>query len=490
MERVELYNGRVIDVLSGRPYPEDVRVLIEGKTIAALPGLDGNPEVPPDRRLDLGGRTVIPGLFNTHVHVTMPTPGLQLRFKEMKLPMQHGREQVRTNLTKCLERGITHVRDTLCEDLRHSRRLKSVLSSGELLGPRLHQAVLVSQPGGTFTAKRNLVARHALPKVGLSVLEFDDTDSGVMTFAANASEADVRAAVDHAIDERGADCIKLYDQREKKFSYRPGASLMTQWQLDAAADQARKRNVESIIHQVTVESFRRAVRAGVSTLSHVPIDSPLTERDARAFVDAGCMIEPTATLVYFYSLAPEVSRNHPRITALDEIRRPKHWQRLEELWAPALRPVLRDSMRRLVEGKRWLFGVMPAGQIYRYFARIITHGFDNIQLLWKAAGPDRFACGNDAGPNPSTPAGIWLEIEMLDFCVGLSGADALRIATVNSAKALGIEKSYGTIETGKVADLVVLDGDPLSNTGLLGEPVAALFLEGELVIDHCGLAKG
>jgi imidazolonepropionase-like amidohydrolase len=68
-----------------------------------------------------------------------------------------------------------------------------------------------------------------------------------------------------------------------------------------------------------------------------------------------------------------------------------------------------------------------------------------------------------------------------------SGAEALRIATLQSARAMGVEDRFGSIQTGKTADLVVLDGDPLQDYRLIGKPVQALFMDGKLQVNHCGL---
>ncbi len=68
-----------------------------------------------------------------------------------------------------------------------------------------------------------------------------------------------------------------------------------------------------------------------------------------------------------------------------------------------------------------------------------------------------------------------------------SGADAVKIATINSARSLGLEKEFGSIESGKTADLVILDGDPLEDFRVIGSRVAALFMDGKLVINNCGL---
>jgi imidazolonepropionase-like amidohydrolase len=89
---------------------------------------------------------------------------------------------------------------------------------------------------------------------------------------------------------------------------------------------------------------------------------------------------------------------------------------------------------------------------------------------------------------------IDLELHMFDHVlkgdpdrVPFSGADAVKIATINSARSLGLELEFGSIESGKTADLVILDGDPLQDFRLIGSRVAALFMEGELVINNCGV---
>ncbi|MFY9819733.1 MAG: amidohydrolase family protein, partial [Thermoanaerobaculia bacterium] len=64
--------------------------------------------------------------------------------------------------------------------------------------------------------------------------------------------------------------------------------------------------------------------------------------------------------------------------------------------------------------------------------------------------------------SPSIPYGLSLLTEIEEFVdAGLSPAEALRTATLHAAETLGVEADLGTVEKGKLADLLVVDGDPL-----------------------------
>jgi len=69
--------------------------------------------------------------------------------------------------------------------------------------------------------------------------------------------------------------------------------------------------------------------------------------------------------------------------------------------------------------------------------------------------------------------------------VGVSPLAALTMATKWSAECLGIADQVGTLEPGKLADLVVLDGDPLADLAAL-EQIHAVFKEGALVRSGAG----
>jgi imidazolonepropionase-like amidohydrolase len=491
--RVRLENGRVVDVATGKHHPPGTSLVVCDGRIVALPGSpEAADERPADVVVDLHGLHVVPGLCSTHNHLQIVLPSLLAGVGDLWLARRNGRRQIEKNAADCLLHGVTVVRDAWSEDLRLNRRLREKIDARTIPGPHIRQSVLVSQRGGTFGMDRGFGDRVICSLAGIPVVPYDDPASGVVVFAADAGARAVRDAVDRAVDERAAECIKLYDQREWKVTYAPGATLMTQEQLDAAADQARRRGVPSTLHHVTVESFRRGVRAGITSLVHVPADAALSPADVAAFVAAGCILEPTLSLAYDlnWDVPGFPTRDSARLRRLSEFRAASFGALVQRFWLPELWASALRGRERSEQGRTRLFGVLDLSRVFRYFAGVVGPGMDNVRALFAAGG--RVACGNDAGAIPRTPAMIGLELTLLDFALRegggrLAGADALRIAALHSAATLGLAGTRGAIAPGMVADLALYERDPLADHSLLGSPVAALFLDGRLAIDRVGL---
>jgi imidazolonepropionase-like amidohydrolase len=494
--RVELTNGRFVDVVKGCFFEPGTRLVIESGRILSI---SGQPAQPGDRRadftMDLGGRTVLPGLFNAHCHVNMASPTMVPSLREFRAVKRAHERQVTKDLAECLAHGITNIRDAYSPDLRPLRSLKERISKGLLRGPRIVLSVSIGPPGGYQTQEVTFRGRLMGTLLGFPQVGYDQPHSGVVVFPVDADEQQVRDAVDRAVDERGAEAIKVGEQLENMRTLEPDSTIMSLEQLAAVADQARHRGVQSTMHHVSVESFRRAVEAGISSLAHAPFNAPLTHTDIEAFNASGTIIEPTCTVVYCccWRVEGDPFFDDPEMVRLSEFREQTVGALMDEYWVPELRDCAIRGHDKINDGNYKAMGLMSMKNVLTYYSPALRHGSENITALFRAGAT--MGAGNDGGVPPCTPAMIQHEMKMLDFALNrdsvdaiFSGADAVRIATINSARSLALDDDFGSLEAGKVADLAIIDGDPLQDPTLVGTRVAALFMDGKLTINNCGLA--
>jgi imidazolonepropionase-like amidohydrolase len=149
-----------------------------------------------------------------------------------------------------------------------------------------------------------------------------------------------------------------------------------------------------------------------------------------------------------------------------------------------------NGYKRCASGKPKMMGIIDASGMYAWDSKA-ANAFENLCLFYENGVP--MTTANDSLP-PCTAAMMNLELRMFDHVLKgkpdgkqLSGVEAVKIATINSARSLGLEDEFGSIETAKTADLVILDGNPLEDFSLIGSRVDALFMDGVLVINNCDL---
>lgn len=494
---VQLTNGRFVDVLNGCFFDPDARIMIKGHRIAAILGIDGEQsDIAPDYSIDLQGKTAMPSLFNTHCHVAMAVHTLTPRFKDAGVGRRHRARQIEKSLSECLVHGITNIRDAYNEDLGVMQTLSERIARGEISGPRILQAVAVV-PSGSYIATMVSYLPKVLRRVlDMPTIDHGDRHAGVLEFPADAEAALVRDCVDRAVDERDAGAIKIGEEPKHPVTEKPLAN-MTMEQFRALVDQARTRGLRTMMHCTSVESFRRGIEAGVTSFSHLPWDGPLTAEDADAFVNAECIIEPTVSVLYSgcWRIKGEPSRDDPDMDRLSEYRvnTATFAEVVEEYFVSELRGSVLSYHERSSSGVFRVLGIVDGTKAFRRNANSLSHAVGNLRKLVRRGAI--IALGNDGGVvPPCTPATVSLELSLLNLFLNrtpeepvLGGADVLRIATVNSACCMGLDSQFGTLETGKIADIVVVDGDPFKDSSVVGSRAAALFLDGRMVINNCGL---
>ncbi|MDA8062896.1 MAG: amidohydrolase family protein [Actinomycetota bacterium] len=135
LERTLVRGGVLVDGRGSPPAPGDV-VIADGRIVEVGPDLDGDVEV------DATGMTVLPGLFDCHVHVTADGPDL---LRSLGQPFSYQFYRAAANLAATLDCGITTVRDAGGADLG----VRTAVEDGLVEGPRMQVAItILSQTGG------------------------------------------------------------------------------------------------------------------------------------------------------------------------------------------------------------------------------------------------------------------------------------------------------------------------------------------------------
>ncbi len=295
----------------------------------------------------------------------------------------------------------------------------------------------VGAPGTTSQALRDAIAEGLLPgprivagiALGTTGSHCDPT-TGIRPGTGNFDEArgyvfdgpeEARSAVRRAVRD-GADVIKICATAGVlSMTDDIGPAQMTPEELNAVISTAHMLNRRVVAHAHGLEGIRNAVRAGITTIDH---GSVLDDEILREMTERGTWLVPT-------------------MMAYDQVVR----MEAEGLLPPgpaaktrAIAPLVRESHRR----------------------------------AFRSSVPVAF--GTDAGvfPHGQNAGEFRLMVE-----AGMAPAKALLTATRHAADALGRLADLGTIETGKIADLVAVRGDPIANIRLMEE--VAFVMKGGVV---------
>ena len=251
---------------------EGDKVVAVGKRVAA-----GGAEV-----VDCGGRTVMPGLIDSHVHVMLSSvsiPSLE------KVPLTRGTARAAANMRGMIDRGFTTVRDTGGADWG----LKLAVEEGSIPGPRLFIAGQAIGPTGG----------HSDPRRRTDVFGARCHCCNAMAFSMNVSdgEREVRKAAREQM-RQGADQVKIMMSGGVASPYDPLDSLQfSDGEIAAAVEEASAFGRYVCAHAYTPAAITRAAHAGVRTIEHGNL---IDARSAKLMAEKGMFL--VANLVAYYAM--------------------------------------------------------------------------------------------------------------------------------------------------------------------------------------------
>jgi hypothetical protein len=419
--KILLKNARLIDGLRDAPL-ERASVLIDGERIAAVESAE-IPAPGAAQVLDLAGKTVTPGLIDTHVHAVM------IGDEGLKLLMAN---------------GITSVRDCGAK-LELVTAVKQALESGAKFGPRLY-----------FCGPLLDGAKSSLGASGTLMTQ-------------NVASRDSIPGIVQPILDAGADCLKLYfgltpDMGEAIIRYADGRvpvtghiGYMRASEAVAAGINGLEHISPSVFNDVCPEHLRfgpgtsMAGRQFVERLRAGWLGADFDAPDARALIDA-------------------MARRQVAMGTTMNI----HWMFRVGYDGAARDPDRKYIVPRILAGRRETAsaqGKLSNPDWDLYFSRLdpsivdqerqaLTRQQEFCRRLFEAGG--LVVGGTDAAINYPPPGfSLMRELELLAEVIG--SMNALRAVTSKAAIALRKQEDIGAVAPGRFADLVVVDGDPLDD---------------------------
>ncbi len=392
--------GQVLDGTGAPAAPGDVAVQ-DGRIVEVGTGLDG------DEVVDCAGATVLPGLFDCHVHVLMS--GVDT-LRQLQTPYSQVYFEAVRNLRRTLALGITSVRDAAGADLGVAEAVRS----GLVRGPRMQISLtMISQTGGHADDWHVCGAETPLlpPTPGRPSGICDGPD-------------EVRRTV-RTLVRAGADVLKVAtsggvlsprdDPRHAHF--RPE-------ELAVLVEEATAAGLAVMAHAQGADGIKNAVRAGIRSIEHgIFLDDEAIE----LMLEHGTWLVPTLSAPRAVLAAVAAGASLPR-AVVDK--------------AVAVQAQHDESVSRAHEA-----GVA-------------------------------IAMGTDSGVGPH---GENLGELQLMHDRGMSVEEVWHATTLSAARLLRVDDELGSLEPGKRADVVVLDGDAADLSGLAGR-VREVWLDGERVV--------
>ena len=350
------------------------------------------------RHIDGSGKYLIPGLMDVHIHLR---GGFDVGGKvdaELGTP---NREEGLAALASYLYSGVTTVFDA-GNRAEHILPLRADERAGKILSPRIFATGnLVTYPGS-----------HG-DRIAVRISDFEKD----------------KALLDKHIAEQQPDILKL-TLEEEGWGSRPMIPLLPVDLLEKITRYYNQHGIRTTVHVSSELRSLEAIYAGADTLAHPVIQAPVSDSFVKLMGAKKIPFASTLTIGENYSRLAE----HPEY--LDQ-----------PLYAAALtaaeRELLKSKTRAEWQARPWT-----------WWMKIMTPiAQENVRKIHAAGGI--VACGTDQSSGPATQR----EMELL-VASGISPLDTLRIATYNSAVFLGMADQLGSVDKGKLADVVLLSKDP------------------------------
>jgi imidazolonepropionase-like amidohydrolase len=435
---VAIVGATVIDGNGGPPIPNAV-VVIHGDRISAI-GARTSVTVPQGATvIDAAGRWVVPGFIDTNVHLSL-YGGTRDRYETLAKYYEHENEIVLEAAQIDLTYGVTTVRDSY-GFLVPLTQVRDAIASGKAIGARILAAGNIVGWGGPYSVSFALAPQRDITRFQA---EMDDAMAqGAGETLADMTPDELRVAINKYLD-KGPDFLKYggtthFDQ-PTFIGFSPEAQKVM-------VEETHKRGRAVDTHSTTIEGMRISVLAGVDVVQHPEAITPREMPDDLAKL----LVEHNVVCSMLVStMTGEAWQKHLK----DKAEAEKKLAEAAEKQPPP--KTLYDERQRAHDLGTDLDTRRSNAQKLIKAGCIATVGTDSY---W-AAAPEFQIKPKPAWQNHGI--GTIMAIEGL-VELGMTPMQAITAGTKNGAIACRRLADLGTLEKGKIADLVILDADPLAD---------------------------
>jgi imidazolonepropionase-like amidohydrolase/ABC-type multidrug transport system permease subunit len=410
---VLVHDGKIIDVYDGAG-PDTGRL---------------RPDV-----IEGGGKTLLPGLIDVHVHISSPG-GMSTSSADYDVDKSMARDAA-----ALLYSGVTAARST-GDGLDSSLKLRGLIASGSKLGAQLFICgPMFTTEGGHGTEYAQYVPKAMQDQIKAQLVRVPKT----------ADEA--RRQVDE-LKARGVNGIKAI--LESGFGEGMLYNRMDVALFQAVAAEARARDLPLAVHTGDSRDVTDAVDAGASSVEHGSWRDKIPDAVLAKMAHDGIYLDPTLGVAEAYS-----QYFAGKADALDN-----------SLVQQTVSANVLKGTREFVLGGKAVDAAKAA-----IFAKALEQSRENLLRAWKAGVP--LAMGTDSG-NPLVFPGASMHHELqLWVQAGIPAAVALQAATGNGAALVRAAGRIGGIRKGMDADLLLVDGNPLQDIHAT-ERISLVVFKGE-----------
>jgi imidazolonepropionase-like amidohydrolase len=392
MAETAIVGGRLIDGTGADPI-DDGLVIVDDGVIRYAGPKSGGTMAKDAAVIDAEGASVLPGLMDVHVHISLSAPADLVREVTAR-PVGEVAFEVARNLSDTVAGGVTTIRTV--SDLAHlDIAARNAITGGKLVGPRVHPC----GKGLTATGGHGEIMPCWLCQSHGDISEVVDGADALRTAVRKQARA-------------GATWIKLFQTGGVVDPHgRIDAEEFSPDEFTTAVETATMMALPVAVHAHNKAAILRCIDAGVRSIEHgMHFDEECAER-AR---EAGTFLVPT-------------------LTVMDRI---------------------------LVHGAQ---AGVPDYMVENVRDRSTKH---HEYVKYAHDIGTNIASGTDAGSMLTPHGSAGREVVQLVKC-GLTAIEAIHVATLNTARLLEVDRELGSVEAGKVADLIVVEGDAASNPSVL-----------------------